>query len=267
MPSFRLILCDELEGRWNMALDEAMMTLAEPDVITVRLYGWASPCISIGHFQTIPRAVDLDSCRQMQLPIVRRPTGGRAVLHEQQIAYALVCSTSNPLAEGKTIDAYRRISQILVRGLELLGKRPALAPRTPGAPRTVTATLQACLQMHAQHELLLDGKKLSGSAQLRRDGALLQHGFLMLEFNPQRTARALRGKDSASLARQLESHATSLRAALGRTSTFVEVRHALADAFQEALGPATGGASLSEAETTLATWLLNERYPTLGAEG
>ena len=223
---WRLLLTPAAGGAENMALDEALMVRArETGEFTLRVYSWATPTLSLGRNQSARRVYDLDRIRARRLSVVRRPTGGRAILHHREITY----SVTGPAADaGDLQESYNRINRVLVAGLERLGVRTELAaasgrPLPPGpAP---------CFDMPSAGELVLDGRKLAGSAQWRSDGALLQHGSILVE-DDQSTLAEL----TLEPQRAIPAPAT-LAGVLGHAPSPADVAGALADAVKDLEDP------------------------------
>jgi lipoate-protein ligase A len=158
-----------------MALDEALMEHARSTGEWVlRVYAWIRPTISLGRNQTARGCYDLDRIRDLGLDVVRRPTGGRAILHHREITY----SVTAPVADaGDLRESYGRINHLLLRALHSLGARAEVAG---GTARSSRPGIVPCFDEPAPGELMLDGRKLAGSAQWRADGALLQHGSILV---------------------------------------------------------------------------------------
>lgn len=180
-------------GPWNLALDEAIFqsvrTGASPP--TLRLYRWSAPTLTIGYAQDRDRDVDLDTCRDLGIAVIRRVTGGRAVLHAAEVTYSVAAPAGLP-GFGTGLDAaYRQVAAGLVAGLRLLGL-PAAAP-APGTRGPSRPPRQAaCFASTARHEIAVEGRKLIGSAQRREAGAFLQHGSILLESHAELLAQVLR---------------------------------------------------------------------------
>ena len=196
---WRLIDSGPGPGPWNLALDEAIFqsVRAGASPPTLRLYRWSSPTLTIGYAQNRERDVDRDACRARGIEVIRRVTGGRAVLHDAEVTYSVSVPAGLP-GFGTGLDAaYRRIAAGLVEGLRLLGLRTA-AP-APAARAPVPAARQAaCFATAARHEIAVGGRKLIGSAQRREGGAFLQHGSLLLESHAARLGELLRGQPAAT---------------------------------------------------------------------
>jgi len=180
-------------GPWNLALDEAIFqsvrTGASPP--TLRLYRWSAPALTIGYAQDRDRDVDRAACRARGIAVIRRVTGGRAVLHDAEVTYSVAAPAGLP-GFGTGLDAaYRRVAAGLIAGLRLLGLRaalPAPGPRDPTRPPRQAA----CFAAPARHEIAVAGRKLIGSAQRRERGAFLQHGSILLESHEALLGQVLR---------------------------------------------------------------------------
>jgi lipoate-protein ligase A len=223
-------------GAWNMAIDEAIalavVTGAAPP--TLRLYQWRPPCLSLGRRQPLD-GVDLARCRADGVDVARRPTGGWAILHTDELTYSVAALPDDPRAAGPILDAYRRLSAGLVDGLRRLGAPVAMSPVDPGGTHNLSA---ACFEVPSAYELTVGPRKLMGSAQARRAGYVLQHGSLPLRGDIARVAEYLAYPDEAArdgLRRHLRERASTLGEVLGRPVAFDEAARALRDGFAAAL--------------------------------
>src|SRR4051812_28201699 len=175
-PRWRIIVTPAAPGAENMALDDALMNRARTSGEWVaRLYSWSRPTISLGRNQTARGRYDLERIRELGLDMVRRPTGGRAILHDREITY----SVTAPMAEtGDLRQAYDRINRLVLETLHRLGVYASIA-----APRKRASFpgMAPCFDEPSAGELVLDGRKIAGSAQWRADGGILQHGSILLE--------------------------------------------------------------------------------------
>jgi lipoate-protein ligase A len=177
-----------------MAVDEAILEASvragDPPPPTLRLYGWDPPALSLGRSQCVAESCDPGFLREAGIDLVRRPSGGLAVLHERERSYAVVGPLRSPWFPGGVIDTYGRIARALVIALGSLGLNVA-AGGGRGAERGGRGERLGCFERASAHEILLGGRKVVGSAQLRRRGAFLQHGSIQLDGDPARLARAL----------------------------------------------------------------------------
>ena len=193
MTAWRLLDSGPGPGAWNLALDEAIFHSVRvgENLPTLRLYRWSSRTLSIGYSQDRDRDVDREACRALGIEVVRRVTGGRAVLHDAEVTYSVSAPAGLPGFGAGLDEAYRAVAAGLVAGLSLLGLRaaaPAPGPRQPSRP----ARQAACFASTVRHEIAVGGRKLIGSAQRREGGAFLQHGSILLESHEALLGRVLR---------------------------------------------------------------------------
>ena len=147
---------------------------------TLRLYRWNPPAVSLGYFQDENEVVDMKACRDAGIDVVRRPTGGRAVLHDQELTYSIIVPEVHPfINKGGVIDAYRSISRGIVTAFNLLD---IVAVLTPEEHNRAGLAPGSCFDSSTAYEIQVDGKKVVGSAQLRRDGIVLQHGSILFRL-------------------------------------------------------------------------------------
>jgi len=233
---------------------------------TLRVYGWRPPAISLGYAQRLAREIDLDQCAELGVDVVRRPTGGRAVLHWRELTYSVVCSADHPDLGGSVTQAYRKISACLVSGIGRLGVRARVEPRRRPSPSPRgEGVVPPCFTSTTQYEVTVNGRKLVGSAQRRRASVLLQHGSVLLGPEHRRIVD-LMPLDSqarkAELASQLESRTTCLDEVLGRETTFDAAADALRRGFEEQLGVGLQESGLTPGEKAEASRLVSCRYGT-----
>lgn len=223
-------------GAWNMAIDEAIMeSVAAGEALpTLRFYAWEPPCLSLGKRQPLD-GIDLARCRADGIDVVRRATGGFAILHTDELTYSIATQPNDPRADGAILDAYRKLSQGLLAGLQLLGALPRMNPVIPGGVHNASA---ACFEMPSAYEIVVGQQKLIGSAQARPAGRVLQHGSLPLTGDIARLVPYLayeRDEERVALANHLRERATTISDALGRTVSYDEAAEAMARGFGEAL--------------------------------
>lgn len=173
---FRFIDTPPAPGAWNMAVDEVLAaSVAAGGAPTLRVYRWQPRCLSLGRNQPAAGHYDLDAIRARGIDVVRRPTGGRAVLHHRELTYSVAVRAG---VLGSARETYHAINRALVAGLRRLGVAAALQPR--GGRRAAPPSLAPCFAEPAEGEVVVDGRKLVGSAQMRERDVLLQHGSLPL---------------------------------------------------------------------------------------
>lgn len=210
-----------------MAVDEALARQLEPGTGVLRIYRWARPSLSLGRNQPALGRYDPEAFEPLGVEVVRRPTGGREVLHDRELTYALVVPLDGP---GSFRATYRLVNEALVAALRSLGAEARLAVSRARTPRPDHG---ACFDEPATDEIEADGHKLVGSAQVRVGGALLQHGSLLLG-PPSVSLAALRTAPTAAREEQRGAHLAGL---LGRPVSFPRV----AAAVEAALAGAVGG--------------------------
>ncbi len=190
IPScWRLVLTEPASGAANMALDQALLENACEDGFkpTLRFYRWCPACVSIGRFQSLSD-LDLAVSAMEGIQVVRRPTGGKSILHLDDFTYSAVMPRGFPLPES-VVEAYRLICGGILHAMKRLGLEAVLQPRESEDYRSAGG---ACFAAATQSDLEFSGKKIIGSAQVRRSGALLQHGSVMLEDHSDLLFRMLR---------------------------------------------------------------------------
>lgn len=255
LAEWRLLVESEPhDGAWNMALDEALMNLvAEGASLPVlRLYQWSPPCLSLGRRQPLA-GVDAARLRADGYDLVRRETGGWAILHTDELTYSVTLTPDDPRANGPILDAYRKLSQGLVEGLALLGVNADMKPASASGTHNLSA---ACFEVPSAYEITVGGRKLIGSAQARPNGRVLQHGSLPLRGDIARVTRYLTFADDTAretLAGQLQAHAATLREVAGRDIPFTEAAEAISQGFGRALRLSLQPSALTARERDLAS--------------
>jgi lipoate-protein ligase A len=258
--TWRLLDTGWSDGATNMAMDEATMLAVAAGKVppTLRFYGWSPPCVSIGYAQSLEQEVDLDACRQHGYTWVRRPTGGRAVLHIDELTYSVIAPLDEPRVKGDILTSYRRLSRGLTAGLRLLGCEVVQAD--PSAVPAPSASA-ACFDVPSAYEILASGRKLVGSAQARRRRVVLQHGAIPLEGDVARIGEVLVLSRMAreTLREELRRKATTLGDVLGRQVSFHECAEALCVGFAQALNLTLQRGELTSDEQA-AMGLLREKH-------
>ena len=213
------LIIDRGDGAWNMAVDEAMFELKDSGRVgnVLRLYVFDPSAVTIGYFQRISETVDLDLTSRMEIPVIRRITGGGAVYHDSrgEITYSVVASSE--LFPKDVKKSYELICNGVVKAIGRFGLEARFVP---------------------VNDVVVGDKKVSGSAQIRRGRALLQHGTLMYDTDIALLGRVLRvpkEKLSSKKVLRIEDRVTTLSRELGRRVKYEEVLEALIEGFSEAL--------------------------------
>jgi lipoate-protein ligase A len=257
---WRVITDFPADGAWNMAADDALLRAvgARESPPTLRLYGWQPPCLSLGYGQKASH-VDRDRLRALGWGLVRRPTGGGAILHCDELTYSVTMPLDHPLAAGGIVESYRRLSAALAAAVSAFGLQPRADRLEGAAERTVV-----CFETPSHYELTVEGRKLVGSAQARKHNGLLQHGTLPLHGDLARICDALAYADDEAreVARgHVRRHALTLEEALGgRQVSWEQAAEAVASGFRSALGVELQAGALTAAERARAYALAQTTY-------
>ena len=259
MSAWRLVITEPLDGAANMALDEALLLsrLRGAGPPTVRFFGWAPPTISLGYAQPLDDGrIDLEAAARMGLGLVRRPTGGSAILHEgpeRELTYSVVAAAGDFPGAETLLETYRWIGAALAAGLRAIGAAVDMVSVQPSDPAAMPAF---CFARTGSYELEVGGRKIVGSAQRRQGVGFLQHGSVMLAAEPERLTRVFPGE------RDPLGGMTTLEAVLGRRPSFDETAERLAEGFRQVHGIELSPGGLSPDETALADALSRDKYAT-----
>jgi lipoate-protein ligase A len=262
MDSWRFLNSGPADGATNMAVDEAILEGVNrgSSPPTLRVYAWEPPAVSIGHSQKASVELDLEMCGRRGFGVVRRPTGGRAVLHAGELTYSVVGRSGEPPLGGTIAETYHAIADGLLLSLAELGVRAELAP-VATAPRGRGEVAPPCFVSAGRFEMVVAGRKLIGSAQRRLGGAVLQHGSLLTDGTHVQLADVLRVRkeaDRAAIRRTLAVKTTDLGAILSRSLEFNELACAMRTGFERAWGITFEDGALSERESEAVRRLTTE---------
>ncbi|TSB44707.1 lipoate--protein ligase family protein [Alkalicoccobacillus porphyridii] len=184
---WRFIDSGKQSPAYNMALDEALLNWHSEGKIppTIRFYGWNPATLSIGYFQRVEKEVDMEAVKRHNLGFVRRPTGGRGVLHDQELTYSVIVSEAHPNMPASVTEAYRVISEGLLEGFKEAGLDAYFSiPSTEEDKEALKNPRSAvCFDAPSWYELVVEGRKVAGSAQTRQKGVILQHGSIILDID------------------------------------------------------------------------------------
>ena len=262
---WRLLNDQPATAVWNMAADEAMMLACGSGgyLPTLRFYGWNPPAVSVGYFQRVATEIDQDACREMGIDIVRRLTGGRAVLHEHELTYSLVVREDAPYIPPTITESYRFFSRAIVAGLAKFGAVAQMKQPESSKGKVRSVASAACFDAPSHYEITVDGRKLVGSAQVRRDGVLLQHGSVLLSLQPTRVAAVLQTSRSdcgETLVEELTKKAIGLDEVLGRPIDAVGLAAAIRAGLEEQCGLSFQPGLRSESEINCLAELAKNKY-------
>jgi len=258
---WRLLITDAASGSGNMAVDEAIATFAArgESPATLRFYQWQPGTVSLGRHQSLAD-LDMERVQQLGYGVVRRATGGRAILHIDELTYSISGTANDAGLGGAVLDSYNQLSSGLMLGLQRLGID---AVKAPAGNRAGADASPVCFEVPSAYEITAGGRKLLGSAQSRRSGYVLQHGSLPLTGDVARLVDVLAVEDEsqrADLRRALAERATTLEMLMGRYVSFWEAATVLIDGLSSALGVDFTEGELSSGELALAAELEAEKY-------
>lgn len=248
-----------------MAVDEAIMESVRQGFSppTLRLYAWEPACLSLGVAQSI-LDVNQEALHELGYDLVRRPTGGRAILHVDELTYAVIGRDDEELLKGGVLESYQRISRGLLKALKSLGvEAQAISSWPQATPDRSDFANPVCFEAPSDYEITHDGKKVIGSAQLRRKGCVLQHGSLPLYGDLRRILACLTFKDVAlrlGAEERLSRRATTLEQILGKPIPWERAAEAFVIGFQEVLRSTLVSGDLTPFEVKLAEQLVQEKY-------
>jgi lipoate-protein ligase A len=220
-------------GPWNMALDEVLMNCINYHSIPIlRIYGWRPPTVSIGYFQSMDEEVDIKRCRQMGINVVRRITGGGAVLHESELTYSFITN----VYPKNIMESYNLICDPIVICINKLGFNAKFAPL---------------------NDIIADGKKVSGNAQTRKKGTLLQHGTILLSVNLEKMFSVLKIPSEKVKDKMIDD---AKERVMGLNKPFDEVAYNLKESFSDKFGAEIVVDNLTIKEEESTKKLTEEKY-------
>lgn len=264
---WRLLIDEAANAAWNMAADEAMLLSHAMGEIppTLRFYTWKPAAVSLGYFQKAEADIDREACARLGIDVIRRLTGGRAVLHDAEVTYSLVVREDEHYIPAGVTASYLFFSRGLQSGLARLGINAQM--QTPegsvGNPYGKMVRSSACFDTPSHYEITVAGRKVVGSAQVRRDGVLLQHGSILLRFSPECMSRVMPFKDEKmreAMQRELSRRATDLAEATGRQISFAEAVEALQAGITEQCRIHLDLGEREPAESNLVIQLVERKY-------
>src|SRR5512145_772748 len=271
MNTWRLILTSPARGAWNMAVDEAILEHIGrgASLPTLRLYAWDPACLSLGYAQPFTD-VDTARLRARGWEVVRRLTGGRAILHTDELTYSVTGPATEPILAGSVLESYNRLAQALLHAVKDIGLSVEMKEAV-GHTSGVTHANPVCFEVPSSYEITVGGKKLIGSAQARKKEGVLQHGSLPLTGDLRRICQALVFENEskrADAAERLLRRAATVKSALsqippqagGGAVDWETAAQAFIRAFETQLGICFEKGELSESESARAEELVKEKY-------
>ena len=262
--TWRLIQTPPASGPWNMAVDETLLEfMGQKDSLSVlRLYAWNPPCISIGYAQSI-NDLRLDHLTELNWNIVRRITGGRAILHVDELTYSVIGPHSESRLSGGVLESYRRLSSALVIALRNIGLPAQALPRAIKISSDSSSQEPICFEQPSDYEITVHGKKIIGNAQARKKTGILQHGTLPLYGDLTRITQVLNfeSEEQRTIAAQrLLTKAATLEKVLGKPVSWNIAADAIISAFAKKLKLNLVPSKLTSEELIRAEILVKEKY-------
>lgn len=237
MNLWRLLVTPPARGAWNMALDQAILEHIGrgESTPTLRLYAWEPACLSLGHAQPFSD-VDVNRLEARGWEVVRRITGGRAILHTDELTYSVIAPNDEPIIAGTVLESYNRLARTLLLAVKNLDLPVEMQE---GKSNDNSSSNPVCFEVPSTYEITVDGKKLIGSAQARKKEGVLQHGSLPLTGDLARICEALVYENESAredASKRLLARAATVESALGRVISWETAAQAFIYAFEAQLG-------------------------------
>jgi lipoate-protein ligase A len=249
----------------NMAMDEAILIAHSEGKVppTIRFYGWSPPTLTVGYFQKLEAEIDLEEVRRRKLGLVRRMTGGRAVLHADELTYSVIISEQE--MPQSVIEAYRQISEGLLYGFRSLGLDAHFSvPLSDEEKKQLKNPRSAvCFDAPSWYELVVEGRKVAGSAQTRQKGVVLQHGSIPLTLDIDELFDVFKFSSEEvkqRLKRRFPQKAVAINELRSAPATLAEVKEAFRNGFALAFNTELVEGKLTKEEELLVQQLVKEKY-------
>jgi len=269
MEQWRFIMSDAMSPDMNMAVDEAILTAHSEGKVppTVRFYTWNPATLSIGYFQKSEKEIDTEEVAKRGIGFVRRPTGGRAVLHDKELTYSVIVSEKHPQMPSSVTEAYKVISLGLLYGFQALGLKAEMVSLASEEEKEKYSSpgSSACFDSPSWYELVVEGKKVAGSAQTRQKGVILQHGSILLDMDVELLFSLLKFPSDRVKQRMIDSFRQKAVTINDVSPTPVSLQEAVAafrKGFASGLGIELVEQGLTDEEWKMAEQLARERYST-----
>ena len=266
---WRFIDSGKRSPEYNMALDEALLNWHSEGKIppTIRFYGWNPATLSIGYFQKVEKEINMDAVKHHQLGFVRRPTGGRGVLHDQELTYSVIVSESHPFMPASVTEAYRVISEGLLEGFKEAGLDAYFSIPSTDADKQALKTPRSavCFDAPSWYELVVEGRKVAGSAQTRQKGVILQHGSIILDIDEDKLFDVFRYSSvrlRERMQRNFKQKAVAINELKETPITVEEASELFKTGFERGLSIELEPYTLTEAEEQEVQAIIDRRYGT-----
>lgn len=254
LTSWRVIDSGFNSPFYNMAVDEALIEgFLKTGRPVIRFYGWNPSGFSLGYSQKAEEALDLNLCRENNIPFVRRITGGSVIYHDQEVTYSLVCSKDDIPKHSTLKEGFKILCSFILDMYSGLGLNPGFACEHPGKRKNSVSSF--CFSSFEDYDILIGGRKIGGNAQKRRKSLIFQHGSIPLSLNLDSAKKFVKEDLSG-----IENRAVSLDAVLSRKAGFGEISERLKRSFEKVFNLSLKEACLSEEEERRADYLESEKY-------
>ena len=238
----------------NMAIDEALALNCSIPIL--RIYQWKPAAISIGYNQNIQKEINIDYRKKNKIDIVRRLTGGKAIFHDKELTYSFILSENLNLLPKDIVGSYKIIAQALVITLKKIGLNAEIKKQKEKIATPI------CFNSSNWYELTVNNKKISGSAQRRFDGKILQHGPIIIDFDYEKNSLLFNSDNEIDNINNLKKRITSLKNELNKNIDIKELKEAIKDGFKKNFNFNIIDDSLTKEELLLAEKLRKEKYET-----
>lgn len=249
--NWRLLNTNYNTAPMNMAIDEALLASKAP---VLRFYRWKPAALSLGYFQSI-KDIDIESCKKHNVDIVRRITGGKTVLHDTELTYSFIID-ENKMPKS-IVDSYKTISKGILIALKNLGLKPEMKKNILKKPNSAI-----CFNEPSYYEIIVNNKKIVGSAQTRKQGKLLQHGSILIDIDIDKLVSLFNVNNKSETIAKSKERITSINNELNKSVTYEKVAEAMKKGFEENFNTNFINDLLNKEERKLAEKLANDKYST-----
>jgi len=257
----RIIETNENDGAMNMAIDETLLVIEKEKGFppALRVYKFVPPTLSIGYFQKMEKEVNFTHCKELGIGYVRRPTGGRAVLHDKELTYSVTMAHPHRILEMNLLDSFHYLCEGIIKAIGLLGGNAYFSDREDNE-----ISSPSCFAAPTFSDILLNGKKVVGSAQMRNDYGLLQHGSILYHVDLEQIFYCFNLDENARkrLVELSKKKISSLSDELNKEITFDAIKDALKRGMEEVTDETLIPTELTKDEKILAEKLYHEKYNT-----
>jgi lipoyl(octanoyl) transferase len=267
--TWRFIDSGDCSPEFNMALDEALLEWHSKGIIppTIRFYGWNPATLSVGYFQKVEKEIDFDAVNRYELGFIRRPTGGRGVLHDKELTYSVIVSEEHPAMPQTVTEAYRVISEGILQGFRLLDLDAYFAiPKTEEEKQGLKDPRSSvCFDAPSWYELVVEGRKVAGSAQTRQKGVILQHGSILLDIDEDKLFNLFKypsDRVKERMQRNFKNKAVAINSLRSNPVTIDEAKNAFRQGFEDGLNITLEPYKLNRVELDYVEQLVETKYGT-----